>query len=108
VSKRPKRGRSPYIVCLINFVNPGQGYTYTGAWWGIVLWNIYTLTVLVTLYFLHPEGFPVLPEPFFWFYTVYGWLSPAAWRSGANVILFPFPIITTIHVWFRAKRMQEL
>jgi len=108
VSKRPRSGRNPYLASLINFVNPGQGYTYTDAWWGIVVWNIYTLFLLVVLYFKYPGGFPILPEPFFWFYTIYGWMSPGAWINGANIILFPFPIVSSIHVWFRAKRMQEL
>jgi len=82
LSKRPRTGPSIFGAILLNFFFLGVGYDYLGKWWGLVLWEIYMLLIVLG---------QILWDPYMPF-----------------IIAFPITTLFAIHTFYIAKREWTL
>jgi hypothetical protein len=82
LSKRPRTGPSIFGATLLNFFFLGVGYDYLGKWWGLVLWEIYMLLIVLG---------QILWDPYMPF-----------------IIAFPITTLFAVHTFYIAKREWTL
>jgi len=82
LSKRPRTGPSIFGAILLNFFFLGVGYDYLGKWWGLVLWEIYMLLIVLG---------QILWDPYMPF-----------------IIAFPITTLFAIYTFYIAKREWTL
>ena len=82
LSKRPRTGPSVLGATLLNFFFLGVGYDYLGKWWGLLIWEIYMLLIVLGQILLGPY------MPF--------------------IIAFPITALFAIQTFFMAKREWDL
>ncbi|NYT06023.1 MAG: HEAT repeat domain-containing protein [Methanomicrobiales archaeon] len=78
---RKRRGRTPWVVALLNLLFPGIGYNYLGKWWGFLLFQLNVTLVLTFSLWMGP-------------------LLPQAASTGAATVF-------AVHSYLLAGRMLE-
>jgi hypothetical protein len=82
LSKRPRTGPSIFGATLLNFFFLGVGYDYLGKWWGLVIWEVYMLLIVLG---------QILWDPYMPF-----------------IIAFPITTLFAVHTFYIAKREWTL
>lgn len=90
LARRPRSRKNPLIAGFLNFVLPGTGYMYLGFWWGIILFQVDSLT---TVFIFHYSD--KYPQSFENIFSIY-------------LTLFSIWLIFSVHAWFIAKNMPDL
>ncbi len=86
LSKRKRKGQSPWVAAFLNAAIPGIGYLYIGKWWGILLFQI---ELYATTLFLSYAG------------TLDTWLIDF-------YIFLPLWVFFAAHAWYLASKIPDL